>query len=173
MSLSIPIDTISSRLGDRFNSLRQQPLGSRFANLRPLGEFLDIKRVSKPGNFGELQSRVNYNLGYFSSNYAVVFTMLSIYGFLTNLTLLFVILLVVSGMYAIGKLEGNDLDLGPVHATTSQLYTCLFVVAVPMGLWASPIAFAIWLIGSSSVTILGHAAFMDKPIEDAFAEESV
>jgi hypothetical protein len=88
------------------------PLANRFANLRPLSEFFDFKRISKPANFGEVQSRVGYNLSYFSSNYAAVFAMLSIYSLLTNFLLLFVIILVVGGMWGIGKLAGRDLEIG-------------------------------------------------------------
>ncbi|KAF2016054.1 PRA1-domain-containing protein [Aaosphaeria arxii CBS 175.79] len=173
--LRIPLDALTSRmnLSGRFDGLRNQTISSRFANLRPISEFLDVKRVSKPANFGEVQSRVNYNLGYFSSNYAAVFVMLSIYSLLTNLRLLFVIFLVIGGMYGIGKLEGNDLVIGSWRATTSQLYTALLVVAIPMGFLASPLTTALWLIGASGVTILGHASFMDKPIESAFSEEAV
>lgn len=172
---SIPIDALTSRvnLGGRFDGLRNTSISSRFANLRPISEFLDVKRISKPASFGEAQGRVNYNLGYFSSNYAAVFAMLSIYSLLNNLLLLFVIVFIVGGMFAIGKLEGNDLALGSVRASTSQLYTGLFVIAIPLGLWASPFATVLWLIGASGVTILGHAAFLDKPIESAFSEEAV
>jgi hypothetical protein len=42
-----------------------------------------------------------------------------------------------------------------------------------LGLFASPISTVLWLIGASGVTILGHASFMDKPIENAFSEEAV
>jgi hypothetical protein len=173
--LSIPIDALTSRmnLGGRFDGIRSQSITSRFANLRPVTEFFDVKRISKPANFGEVQSRVNYNLGYFSSNYAAVFVMLSIYSLLTNLTLFFVILLVIGGMYGIGKLQGNDLQIASFRATTSQLYTALLVIAIPLGFWAKPFSTALWLIGASGVTILGHAAFMDKPIESAFSEEAV
>ncbi|KAK9577889.1 hypothetical protein V6Z90_006676 [Aspergillus fumigatus] len=171
--IQFPIDAIASRFGDRFNSVRAQSLTSRFSNLRPISEFLDVKRLSKPANFGEVQSRVNYNLAYFSSNYAAVFVMLSIYSLLTNLSLLLVILLVAGGLYGIGKLQGRDLDLGFARFTTSQLYTGLLIVAVPLGLYASPIATALWLIGATGVTVFGHAAFMDKPIENAFSEEAV
>jgi PRA1 family protein 1 len=172
---SIPIDALTSRmnLSGRFDGLRSTSVSSRFANLRPISEFLDVKRVSKPANFSEVQSRVNYNLGYFSSNYAAVFAMLSIYSLLTNLLLLFVICFVIGGMFGIGKLEGNDMQLGSWRATTSQLYTGLFVIAIPLGLWASPFTTVLWLIGASGVTILGHAAFLDKPIESAFSEEAV
>ncbi|OJD24801.1 hypothetical protein ACJ73_03836 [Blastomyces percursus] len=172
--LQIPLDALTSRfnLSDRFAGVRAQSLTSRFSNLRPISEFLDIKRVSKPANFGEVQSRVNYNLSYFSSNYAAVFIMLSIYSLLTNLILLFVILLAIGGSYGIGRLEGRDLEVAGFRATTSQLYTTLLVICVPLGLWASPLATALWLIGATGVTVLGHASFMDKPIENAFSEEA-
>lgn len=173
--IQIPLEALASRfnLSDRLESVRAQSLGSRFANLRPVSEFLDLKRLSKPANFADVQSRVNYNLGYFSSNYAVLFVMLSIYSLLTNLVLLFVIVLVVGGMYGIGRLQGQDLDVGFARATTSQLYTGLLVVAVPLGFWASPISTALWLIGATGVSVLGHASFMDRPIENAFSEEAV
>ncbi|PBP24605.1 prenylated Rab acceptor 1 [Diplocarpon rosae] len=173
--IQIPLDVITSRLNlsDRFASVRSQSLGSRFANLKPVSEFLDFKRLSKPANFSEVQSRVNYNLGYFSSNYAVVFTMLSVYSLLTNFLLLFVIILVIGGMWGIGKLGGADLDIGVFRATSSQLYTGLLIVAVPLGIIASPISTILWLIGASGVSILGHASFMDKPIDEAFSGEAV
>ncbi|CEN61544.1 prenylated rab acceptor PRA1 [Aspergillus pseudodeflectus] len=171
--IQIPIEALTSRFGDRFNSLRSQSLGSRFANLRPISEFLDLKRISKPANFGEVQSRVNYNLSYFSSNYAAVFVMLSIYSLLTNPVLLFVIVFVSAGLWGIGKLDGRDLELGFARFNTSQLYTGLLLVGIPLGFWASPITTALWLIGATGVTVFGHAAFMDKPIENAFSEEAV
>ena len=172
---SIPIDALTSRmnLGGRFDSIRSTSVSSRFANLRPISEFFDFKRVSKPANFSEVQSRVNYNLGYFSSNYAAVFVMLSIYSLLTNLLLLFVIVFVVGGMFGIGKLQGADLDVGFARATSSQLYTGLLVIAVPLGIWASPISTVLWLIGASGVSIIGHAALMDKDVAASFSEEAV
>ncbi|TVY59657.1 Prenylated Rab acceptor [Lachnellula suecica] len=172
--IQIPLDMLTSRLNlsDRFAGVRSQSITSRFANLKPISEFLDLKRLSKPANFSEVQSRVNYNLGHFSSNYAVVFVMLSIYSLLTNWKLLFDIILVVGGLWGIGKLEGRDLDVGFVKATSSQLYTALLIVAVPLGLIASPITTILWLIGATGVSILGHASFMDKPIDEAFSGEA-
>ncbi|KAF3481696.1 prenylated Rab acceptor [Arthroderma uncinatum] len=147
-SIQLPIEAFTSRLNisERINGIRSQSMSSRFANLRPISEFLDIKRISKPANFSEFQSRASYNLSYFSSNYVVVFIVLSIYSLLTNLALLFVILLVLGGSYGIGKLEGRDLNLGVFQATTSQLYTTLLVLTVLLGLWASPLTTALWLI---------------------------
>ncbi|KAF7712236.1 Prenylated Rab acceptor 1 [Penicillium ucsense] len=173
MAIQIPIEVITSRFGDRFNSLRSQSMGSRFANLRPISEFFDLKRLSKPANIGEVQSRVNYNLGYFSSNYAVVFVMLSIYSLLTNWPLMFLIMLVAVGLWGIGRLNGRDLDLGFRRFNTSQLYTIMVCIAVPLFFWASPFGTFMWLIGATGVTVFGHAAMMDKPIENAFSEEAV
>lgn len=116
---------------------------------------------------------MNYNLGHFSSNYVVVFAMLSIYSLLTNMLLLFVIFLLVGGLWGLGKLEGRDLDIGVIRATSSQLYTALLIICVPLGIYASPISTALWLIGASGVCILGHASFMDKPIDEAFSGEAV
>lgn len=173
MAMQIPIDAITSRFGDRFNSIRNQSMSSRFANLRPVSEFLDLKRLSKPANFGEVQSRVNYNLGHFSSNYAVVFVMLSVYSLLTNWYLMFTIVFVSASLWGISKLNGRDLDLGFRRFNTSQLYTALLCIAVPMGFLSSPISTVLWLIGATGVTVFGHAALMDKPIENAFSEEAV
>ncbi|KAG9983735.1 prenylated rab acceptor PRA1, partial [Aureobasidium melanogenum] len=175
MPINLPLDAITSRLNlqGRFDNVRSQSVSSRFANLKPLSEFFNFKQISKPQNFGEVQNRVNYNLGYFSSNYAVLFVMLSIYTLITNWLLTFVILLVVGGMYGIGKLEGRDVEIGTFRATTSQLYTGLVIIAVPLAIFSNPFGSALWLIGASGVSIIGHAAFMQKPIESAFSEEAV
>lgn len=141
------------------------------SKIRPPQEFLDFRRVSKPANFGEVQSRVSYNLGYFSANYIAIVSILSIYALVTNLLLMFVIVLVAGGLFGISKLGGNDLVLPMGRFNTSQLYTGLLIVAVPLGFLASPISTMMWLIGSSSVTVLSHASLMEKPIETVFEEE--
>jgi PRA1 family protein 1 len=173
--ISIPIDMVTSRfnIGDRFESLRSQSLSSRFSNMRSLMEFFDVRRISKPNNMGDAQSRLNYNLSYFSSNYAAIFAMLCIYTLITNTRLLFFIFLVIGGLWGIGKLQGQDLVIGSWRASTSQLYTTLLIISVPVFFLSSPWTTAIWLIGASGVTIFGHAIFMDKPIESAFSEEAV
>ena len=173
--ISIPLEALTSQLnlGGFTERVRSQSLSTRFANLKPISEFFDLKRLSKPSSFGEVQSRVNYNIGYFSSNYVVVAAMLSVYSLLTNLTLLFDIIFVSLGLFAIKKLQGRDLELGFARATTSQLYTGLFVIGVPLFIWASPISTALWLVGATGVSILGHASLMDKPIDTAFSEEAV
>lgn len=173
--IQVPLDALAARfnLRDRLDMVRSQSLTARFANLKPISEFFDLKRLSKPASFGEVQSRVNFNLTYFSSNYFILFIMLSIYSLLTNRVLLFDIVLVIGGMYGIGKLQGRDLELGFTRLTTSQLYTGLLVISVPLGIWASPISTLFWLVGATGVSVLGHASFMERPIESAFSEEAV
>ncbi|KAK4150273.1 PRA1 family protein-domain-containing protein [Chaetomidium leptoderma] len=147
--IQIPIDILTSRLnlGERFASIRSGTVAGRFSNLRPVSEFFDVKRVSKPANFGEVQSRVNYNLGYFSSNYAVVFLMLCIYSLITKLVLLFDIIFVIVGMFVIGRLEGRDLEFGEHRFSTVQLYTGLYVIAIPIALVSGVFGLMMWLIG--------------------------
>ncbi|KAK4200179.1 putative prenylated rab acceptor [Triangularia verruculosa] len=151
MSIQIPIDMLTSRfnMGERFSSLRANTIGNRFANLKPLSEFLDVKRVNKPQNFVEMQSRVNYNLGHFSSNYAIVFLMLCVYGLLTSPWLLFDIIFVTVGMFVIGKLDGQDLEFGQQRFSTVQLYTGLWVIAIPIALISGVFGLMMWLIGAS------------------------
>jgi PRA1 family protein 1 len=172
-NITIPLDAITSRFSNQFQSVRSQSISSRFANIRPISEFLDLKRLSKPANFGEVQTRVNYNLSYFSSNYAACCIILAIYALLTNLLLLFDIILVMGGMWAIGKIGDHGLEIGTFKATTSQLYTGLVCITLPIAFISRPFATLLWLIGATGVTILGHASLMDRPIENAFSEEAV
>ncbi|CAR25030.1 PRA1 family protein [Lachancea thermotolerans] len=166
-----------TRYADNFSienvKLELQSLQSKLATLRPVQEFLNFKKVSKPQNFGDLQSRVSYNLRYFSTNYALIVGALSIYTLLTNLLLLFVIVFVFFGLYGINKLNGQDLVLPFGVLKVSQLYTALTCIAVPLGFVASPFSTLMWLIGASAVSVLGHASFVEKPIETVFEEETV
>ncbi|QLL31464.1 hypothetical protein HG536_0B03270 [Torulaspora globosa] len=148
-------------------------LQGRLSSVRPPQEFFNVKNVSKPQNFGDIQSRVSYNLKYFSTNYALIIGALGIYTLLTNFLLLFVIVFVLIGVAGINKLNGQDLVTPFGSFKTNQLYTGLLFVAVPLGFLASPISTLLWLIGASAVTVLGHASFMEKPIETVFEEETV
>lgn len=154
------------RIRSDFNSVQ-----STISKLRPPQEFFDFRRVSKPANFGEVQQRVGFNLGYFSANYITIVLALSVYALVTNFLLLFVTVFVLGGIYGINKLNGEDLVLPVGRFNTSQLYTGLLIVAIPLGFLASPISTMMWLIGSSAVTVGAHASLMEKPIETVFEEE--
>lgn len=73
----------------------------------------------------------------------------------------------------INKLNGADLVTPFGALKSSQLYTGLLCIAVPLGFLASPISTFMWLIGASMVTVFSHASFMEKPIETVFEEETV
>lgn len=81
-----------------------------------------------------------------------------------------VIGLVGGGLAIISKLGGQDLTIGSLTLTTSQLYTGLLIISLPLTFLASPISTIMWLIGSSCVCVLSHASFMEKPIETVFEE---
>jgi PRA1 family protein 1 len=53
------------------------------------------------------------------------------------------------------------------------LYTGLLVTCGLLFLIASSFTTILWVIGASGVVIIGHAAFMDKPIDEAFSGEAV
>ncbi|KAI5951173.1 hypothetical protein KGF54_004247 [Candida jiufengensis] len=154
------------RLKSDFSSIQQA-----LSKLRPPQEFFDFRRISKPSNFGEIQQRISYNLGYFSSNYLAIVLCLSIYALVTNLLLLFVLGFVILGVFGINKLGGEDLVTPFGRLNTSQLYTGLLIVAIPLGFLASPVSTLMWLIGSSIVGVGAHSALMEKPIETVFEEE--
>lgn len=145
----------------------------KLSTLRPPQDFFDVKKLSKPQNFSEIQSRVTFNIKYYSTNYAFIIGILSIYTLLTNLLLLFVIVFVIAGIMGINMLQGQDLVTPFGRFKVSQLYTGLLCVAIPLSFLASPISTMMWLIGASAVTVLSHASFMEKPIETIFEEETV
>ncbi|CCC71208.1 hypothetical protein NCAS_0G03210 [Naumovozyma castellii] len=150
-----------------------QSFQNKLSTLRTPQEFFNVKNISKPQNVSELQTRIGFNLKYYSSNYALIIGLLSLYTLLTNLLLLFVIALVFFGIVGINKLEGQDLVTPFGTLKTTQLYTALICVSVPLGFLASPISTMLWLIGASAVTVFGHASLMEKPIESVFEEETV
>ncbi|SCU90983.1 LAMI_0E04302g1_1 [Lachancea mirantina] len=158
---------------DRLKSEFQSVQG-KLSSVRPLPEFLNMRKMSKPQNFGDAQSRMSYNLRYYSANYAVIVGALSIYTLVTNPLLLFLIVFVLASITGINRLQGQDLVLaGGRVFKPSQLYTALFCVGVPLFILASPISTMTWLIGASAVSVLGHASLMEKPIETVFEEETV
>lgn len=107
---------------------------SKFGSLRSVQDFFNIKRLSKPQNFSEIQSRISYNLNYFSSNYGIIIGCLSIYTLLTNLLLLFVICFVFLGLLGIGKLDGQDLN---TPLALSRPHNCILVWSALLCHWVS------------------------------------
>lgn len=64
----------------------------------------------------------------------------------------------------------DPLQFGDRTITQSSLYTGLFVIGIPLLLWASPLGTFFWLVGASSIIILGHASIMEPGIESEYAQ---
>lgn len=143
----------------------------RIAQIKGPRDFFDFRRMSKPTGLGDAQTRISYNLRYFSVNYSLTLAMLCAYALLTNLLLLFVLIMAVGGVLGISALHGADLVLpGGIIITQQSLYIALGVLTVPLFIIASPMSTMFWLIGAAGVTILGHAILIEKPLESEFAE---
>ncbi|EPY49984.1 rab GTPase binding protein [Schizosaccharomyces cryophilus OY26] len=149
----------------------QELMSSRsqyLSGFKSLGDFLDFRRVSRPENFGEAQSRVRFNLRRFSSNYLAIIALLAVYCLLSNPWLSFVIVVGGVGAYGISKRPTNEVQIGSRVYSKSSLYITLACILFPFGLFASPIQTIFWLVGASAVCVLGHGALLEPPVESAF-----
>lgn len=152
--------SVALSLPERIKNLRKE----RLSSLRPLGEFFDHQRISRPQDLNEATQRITYNTRHFSGNYACLIGILAVYGLLTSPLLLVAIAFLVGGFVAINKFAPEPMQVGEHVVTQKSLYTGLFVIGIPL-LWiASPVALLFWLIGSSAVLCLGHAAFIGECI---------
>ncbi|CAH7669565.1 prenylated rab acceptor PRA1 [Phakopsora pachyrhizi] len=144
-----------------FSSFREQ----RLSSIRPVSEFLDYQRVSRPKDLNEATSRITHNTRQFSGNYAVIVALLAVYSLLTNPLLLIAIGFLVGGFACIQRFGPNSESAAEGQVVTQKnLYIGLFVIGIPM-LWiAAPISTAMWLVGSSAVTVLGHASFLEPSV---------
>lgn len=149
---------------ERIRSMRE----GRLSSLRPLGEFFDHQRISRPQDTNEAFQRITYNTRHFSGNYAVVVVLLAVYGMITNTTLVFAIIFLVAGFYAINRFAPEPMQVGEHVITQKSLYTGLFVIGIPLLWFASPFGFMFWLVGSSAFLILSHAAFIEPPVSSEY-----
>lgn len=74
----------------------------------------------------------------------------------------------LQGFAAINRFIPEPVQFGETIVTQKSLYTALFVVGLPILWFAAPIATFFWLVGSSSVLILGHAAMLEPGVESAY-----
>ncbi|OAV93631.1 hypothetical protein PTTG_02972 [Puccinia triticina 1-1 BBBD Race 1] len=148
------------------SSFREQ----RLSAIRPFSEFFDYQRISRPNDLNAATSRITYNTRHFSGNYALIVAALAVYSLLTNPLLLISIGFLVGGFGCIQRF-GPDPNM-PTEGqmvTQKSMYITLFVIGIPM-LWiAAPIATAMWLVGSSAVTVLGHASFLEPSVESEYS----
>lgn len=60
------------------------------------------------------------------------------------------------------------MQVGDHVVTQKSLYTGLFVIGIPMLWLSSPLGTFFWLVGASSVLILGHATIMELGVESEY-----
>jgi hypothetical protein len=87
------------RAQDALKSFRE----TRLSALRPVGEFFDIHRISRPADANDAISRITYNTRHFSGNYLIIIGALGIYALLTNHNLLFALVFLIGGFTAINR----------------------------------------------------------------------
>lgn len=155
---------IAMKIPERIRSLRSE----RLSGLRPLSEFFDHQRISRPQDTNEAFQRITYNTRHFSGNYAVIVALLTVYGMINDTLLFFAIIFLVFGFWAINRFAPEPMQVGEHVITQKSLYTGLFVIGIPLLWFASPFGFMFWLVGSSAFLILGHAAFIEPPVSSEY-----
>lgn len=142
---------------------------TRLSALRPVGEFFDYNRLSRPVDLNQATSRISYNTRYFSGNYGIVIAILAVYAIITNPLLLIALGLLTGGFIVINKWAPEPMQVGSHVVTQKGLYIGLFVIGLPLLWLASPISTFFWLVGSSAFLILFHAALLEPGIESEYA----
>lgn len=98
------------------------------------------------------------------SSYAVA--VLAVYALLTNPLLLIAIGFLAGGFAAISKFAAEPAQPGdPAPPVTQKsLYTGLFVIGIPLMWFAAPLSTVFWIVGASSVLVLGHASMLEPGV---------
>ncbi|CAD6569201.1 MAG: hypothetical protein CYPHOPRED_003129 [Cyphobasidiales sp. Tagirdzhanova-0007] len=145
---------------------------TRLSALRPAQEFFDVHRVSRPNDLNVATHRISHNTRYFGGNYSLVVAGLAVYALLTNPLLLIAIGFLAGGFAAINRFV-RFASAAPEPAapgepappvTQKSLYTGLFVIGLPMLWFAAPLSTVFWIVGASSVLILGHASLLEPGV---------
>ncbi|KDN48505.1 prenylated rab acceptor PRA1 [Tilletiaria anomala UBC 951] len=156
---------IAMRIPEFFKGLRKE----RLSGLRPVGEFLDHQRISRPQDLNEATQRITYNTRHFSGNYLLLIICLAIYGIITSPALIVAVGFLVGGFMLINRFAPEPMQVGEHVVTQKSLYTVLFCIGIPLLWFASPFALIFWLIGSSAVIVLAHAIFIEPPVSSEYS----
>ena len=82
--------------------------------------------------------------------------------------LLLAIAVLVGGFVAINRFAPEPMQVGTHVVTQKSLYIALVVVGLLLLWFAQPFALIFWLVCSSSILILGHAAFIEPPVSSEY-----
>ncbi|KAF8070618.1 prenylated rab acceptor PRA1 [Lyophyllum atratum] len=153
------------RVNDVLKSLKE----TRFSGIRSPAEFFDYQRISRPADLNQATSRISYNTRYFSANYGLIIAALAVYAIISKYELLISIAFLVFGFAAINKFAPEATQFGEHTITQKHLYTCLFVIGIPLLWMASPVSAIFWIVGASGALILGHACMLEPGVESDYA----
>jgi len=141
---------------------------TRLSALRPVHEFFDLQRLSRPQDLNEATSRISHNTRHFGGNYGVVVAALAVYALITNPLLLIALSFLIGGFAAINKFA-PDPTSSDSPVTQKNLYVGLFVIGLPLLWFAAPLTTVFWIVGSSAVLVLGHASIMEPSVESEYS----
>lgn len=88
---------------------------------------------------------------------------------LSDPLLLIALFILVGGFAAINRFAPEPMQVGNHLVTQKSLYAILVVVVLVLLWFAQPFALIFWLVGSSALLILGHAAFIEPPVSSEYA----
>ncbi|KAI9098347.1 PRA1 family protein-domain-containing protein [Phlyctochytrium arcticum] len=163
---------------------------ARFAGLKPLSDFFDRNRFSRPSSISGkcpklylqclrpltdrpsvFTQRLNYNLTYFQNNYIVLALLITVYLLVTNIWFLFTIMFLLGGFKFITALPSHQPTSlpGGFRVTPRQLWPIFVGVGLIMVYFTSSITTFIWMASCSALVIASHAGMMEPPIEANFA----
>jgi len=142
---------------------------TRLSGLRPVTEFFDYQRLSKPADMNQATSRISYNTRYFSGNYLLIVALLAVYAVIMNYLLLFSLAFLVGGFALINKFAPEATQVGEHTITQKHLYAGLFVIGIPMFLWAGPFGTFFGIVFGSALLILVHASLLEPGVESDYA----
>ncbi|ELU38466.1 PRA1 domain-containing protein [Rhizoctonia solani AG-1 IA] len=112
--------------------------------LRGPQEFFDVQ----PADLNQATSRISYNTRYFSGNYGFIVIILAVYLAIDQSGFLDWRYAPISRRSRSGKRAPEPMQVG------------------------DPLGTFFWLVGSSAVLILGHAALMEPGVESEYANVS-
>ncbi|KAI9218452.1 PRA1 family protein-domain-containing protein [Blastocladiella britannica] len=145
---------------------------SKFQHLRPVSDFMDVRRVRSPGTWAVASERASANWTYYQTNYLLVFWLICCYALLSSPLLLFALLFLAVGYHVVNSAGSPTITILGSTLSTAQANTYLALLSLPLLWLGSAGSTVFWIVGVSVVLIGGHAAALEPPVERAF-EQSV
>ncbi|KAJ1513822.1 hypothetical protein HMI55_001912 [Coelomomyces lativittatus] len=137
-------------------------------DVKPVSDFFDYKRLSKPTSLEIIQQRASLNAKYFRSNYLLLVALFSIYALLTSPWLLAVIMLFGGAYYWIARRPSPTITIQNQTITKTQMNIYLGILSIPFLWWTAAATVIFWIATLSGTFIGAHASCMEAPVQHAF-----